>query len=269
MNFADRVAQSPLSFVTGCLIWIPIAIWTFALISWMVQGDLDFGFGTMGVLVGITIGVLAVLSPNRAIVPYVFVASMSVLVLFPVVKRLVHRHNLAQLDVEQVDRAHEALRQKPDNPSALLRLARVLYDRGLQGNAIGLAERALQSVPQGYFRDETRMLQQWKAYAQDPNALSPVACLACGTTNPADAYLCSHCQSQFLLEHARGQWVVQKTAVRFIAVWTGSIGLLVGIPLTTSYAPLNWAIPLVLLEISIAIVLVAFAFVQTQGAPNA
>ena len=48
---------------------------------------------------------------------------------------------LVAIDVEQIESAYQMLAEKPDNASAMFKLAERLYHRGLVAHAIGVGER--------------------------------------------------------------------------------------------------------------------------------
>ncbi len=260
MSFAERAAANPGAFASGCLIWIPVSIWVISMIHWMVQGDIDAGFGFLGLCAGIALGALTVFSPNPALSPLLLAAAVSIVVLFPFVRSLVNRHALAQLDVEQVERSYEMLEQKPSNSAASLRLARVLYSRGIRGHAIRIAESAFQGMPSSFFQDEARMLQQWKLQTTEPNEFRDLPCARCGELNSAGTLFCTRCKAPFLLDYARGRWVEGSAAQKLIATWFLAVVLLVAIPFTASLLTPTVGVVLICIEVALGVFVLVRAF---------
>lgn len=265
MTFSERVAAHPWAFAAGCLVWVPIAIWVISMIHWMVQGDIDAGFGFLGIAAGLTLGGMTVFVPNPDIAPYLLIAATSTIVAFPVVRRIANRHALAQLDVEQVERAYEMLDEKPNNLAANLRLARVLYDRGVCGHAIVIAEEALKGVPPTYFQDEARMLRQWKLDTTEPKHFRELPCFRCGALNPPGVIYCSKCASPFLLDYAKGRWLEPSTMHRVVAFWFAAVLLLIAIPLTVSNFDPAISMLLILVEVVVAGTILLLAFRRVAG----
>ena len=259
MTFQGRVAADPISFVLAGLVWVVIAFWIFSMIGWMVQGEVDGGFGILACSVALVLGVLTTAPPAKGLTPYLFSAAVGTVIAYPLVRRYLNRRALDQLDVERVERADDMLRQRPDNVSAMLRIARVLYERGLAEHAVAVGQRALQNAPRSRFDEEYRELGRWKLGTRDPALFGSVACLRCRAANAPGTVFCMRCRSPLMLDYVRGGWNSAGAGRKLIAVWILLMFALVGVPLalrlTTTGAI---ATTLVLLGLGVGVAWFAF-----------
>ena len=99
MPFQERVAADPISFVLAGLVWVVIAFWIFSMIGWMVQGEVDGGFGILACSVALVLGVLTTAPPAKGLPPYLFSAAVGTVIPYPLVRPYLNRPALDQLDV--------------------------------------------------------------------------------------------------------------------------------------------------------------------------
>lgn len=241
--------------VVGCLAWVPITIWTIALVGWMVTGDVDPLFGIVAIAIGLALGVAAMVPPVPGMEGIFVMASITMVVAFPIVRASLTRRELAGVDIETMERCYEAIEMKPNNLGARFRLARVCWDRGLFGHAIAQAEPLLSGMPIQHFRDEHRTVQRWKASPLGADAFNPVPCLECGQANVPGQLHCQRCGNRFLLDAAGGKFVGRATGRKLIAGWACLMAILVGVP-TASQALSPLAALLVILAIIVGVVTV-------------
>lgn len=253
MNFAERFASHPLSAVSACIVWIPLAVWIVSVIGWMVTGEVEPLFGFVTLIVGLGLGIVTAFPPDPALSPFIFVAVIVTTVLFPFVRAAVNRHALAAIDIEQMEKYAEALRMKPDNVGAMVKLAELLYKRGFPGQAIALAEKALPSMPPNLFRPEHNMVSAWKMMATSPDMFRPVPCLRCHNPTPPGQLQCSHCGYETVLEMAKGRWLSKGIASQLMAVWVGILIVVVGLPLSVRLTKDFPVLALVLIAFQLAI----------------
>lgn len=256
----DQIFQHPGSLVAGCAIWVPIAIWVIALVQWAVQGDVDFLSALAGILIGIGLGMTALLSKDPVMAPLILSGVLITMVVFPFARRALNKRALEQIDIDTIERAYEMLREKPGNAPSKFRLAKAIYHKGLPGHALKLAEDALLDMPQSAFLEEHRIVKTWRHYKMSSAQFQPLACLQCGKPNRPGLFLCESCGAPFLLEHARGAWVGPAMARKFVAAWSGIIVALVGIPLAARSLPPAAAIAVIVGLMVLAIVILIFSF---------
>lgn len=262
----DRITSNPVAFASGCLIWIPIAIWIVALVNWMIMGEIDFGSGLFGILVAFVLGFLGLNPPDPNLAPLFFIAAIATVALAPVTRSALSRSELSALEVEAIGRAYELLATKPDNFGAKFRLARSLYNKGIRAHAIAIANEALKNVPERLFPEEHRLLQQWKARESGHrDTLERIRCFECGVPNFPGVIFCSRCGAPYLLDFAQGKWVKSTTVRRVLAAWVFAILCLVGIPTAALTLPLFLAIPIIVGLVIIGIMMLVTAFKETSS----
>lgn len=199
----------------GTLAMIPIAglaaVW---LVQRMVQGDLNVLAGFFGLFSLVGLFAIAVFVPDNKMLLPVIVLLVSAMVYFPFAETQLEKQELIGVDTSRIDKAHRELSVRPDNVSARFELARALYDRGLPGHAIALAENTLAGLStqqdamgnpsmRDKFQSEEYMVKQWRRTNRDPKAFEPVKCRACNTMNPPGTLQCERCKGPYLLELAR------------------------------------------------------------------
>lgn len=249
----------------GCFVWIPIAIWVIALVQWAVQGDIDVLSAFGGILLGIGLGMTALLAREPFMAPLILVAVIGTMIVFPFMRSALNKKALDRIDYEAVERAYELLRERPDNAAAKFKLAKTIYNKGMPGHALKLAEDALQQMPASAFMEEHRIVKSWRRYKMTSNQLAPLNCFHCGHANQAGLVHCERCGQPFLLDHARGAWVGPTMVRKFIAAWVGMIVALVGIPFAASALPPAISIVVIAGLIALAVVM-AFAAFKPKGA---
>ena len=259
----DQIFNNPGSLLAGCLIWVPIGIWVLSLVHWSVQGDMDVLSAIAGIFVGIGLGMTALIAREPYMAPLILTAVLLTMFAFPVVRSVLNKRALDQIDIEAIARAYEMLSQNPTNAPAKFKLARTIYNKGMPVQAIQIAEVAIKDMPEAVFPEENRILKTWRGY-RIPAGTGSLNCPECGTANAAGQIYCLKCGSRFLLEHARGAWVGRSLARKFVASWTAIVVALVGIPFVGGALPPGAAIPVIigLMVLAVAVLYVTF---RAQG----
>lgn len=187
-----------------------------ALISKMIMKDLDAGPGflALGLLFG---GMILVIRAPSAVPMGIFtLAVVSILAIGPYANSRLAEWELRRAQFDKVERAHFVLSAKPENVPTYFALAESLYDIGLPGQAIALAEKTLDGLSQeldintnqsmrGYFRREEEMVKVWKRRlaGREADARKPLNCSHCGYANPPGNLACGRCNSAYLLAAVR------------------------------------------------------------------
>jgi hypothetical protein len=219
-----------LILLSGCLIWIPVGVWVFSIVGWLIMGEIDLitGIVALGVVLGMAF--LALNPSTREFSPYLLVASLTSVAMYPFVRRGLAKRESKSMDIEALERAYEALRLRPDNPISKFTIARGCYALGMPGHALRIGENALGQMPVGYFPEEHRTVRRWQAVAQNPTYFEPIACVECQTMNIPGNVHCAACGAPFLLDRARGRVFSQSTGKRLLSVWMALVILICGIP---------------------------------------
>lgn len=257
--------DSPISAAFGCLSIIPLAVWAVAVVNWMVMGEMDFLFGAVAIMCAALLG-LVVMSPSDPVYsPIAFAGIILLMIVFPIVKRHLDRRELVAIDVEQIEAAYQMLSEKPDNASAMFKLAERLYHRGLVSHAVGVGERALAGMPQSLFPEENRAVNKWK-HTVKPSA-NTLPCLECGRQNGVSTVFCEGCGAAYLALYARGRWLGSALAMRLVAAWVAAMVALVGLPYTLkSIDDTVMVVALCALQVALAGLLVWRAFIYKGAA---
>src|SRR5687767_9886866 len=215
----QRISEEPWAFYGGCLVWIPLALWVVSLVQWMIAGEVDVLAGLVGIALGILLGALTLNPPDPRLAPVFFLAVVLTVFFFPVVRHALIKRALHKLDLEQFEKMYNQLSSKPGNASFELKLARMLYDKGLPGHAVAIAERVLENSAKQLFESEHRMLAQWRVATRTLNLNQPVRCVECGMTSRQGLLYCERCGSPFLLHYMKGKYIGGTVARRLIGAW--------------------------------------------------
>ncbi|HJP83626.1 MAG TPA: hypothetical protein VJ835_08990 [Fimbriimonadaceae bacterium] len=256
----DQIFNHPGSLVAGCAIWIPIGIWVLALVQWAIQGDVDVLSAFVGCLIGIGLGLLALTSREPYMAPFILTAVVLTMLVFPAVRSSLNRRALDSIDAEAIERAYEALEQRPTNAPAKFKLAKVIYNKGLAGHALALAESAITQMPEATFPEENRILKSWRHYGSGSGTTGPLSCLSCGVANGPGLTHCRSCGARFLLDHARGAWIGKGLAKKLIFAWGAIMVALVGIPWAVGSLPPVGSVPVIVGLMVMAVVMVVLTF---------
>lgn len=236
------------------------AVW---LVQRMVGGDLEVLPGITGLfMIAVLFGV-AVLVPEQKMAGPIVVLVVALMVFFPFAETEFEKHEMFGIDAERIDKAHQELAVRPDNASARFALARALYERGLAGHAIAIAENALSNLSaerdvmslqsmRDKFRNEEYELRRWKKEALDPRLFEPVACPKCGADNAPGTIECSRCRGPYLLELARKKSGTRAIYGRMIVGFATTAALLV----VASYIGLNVAWPGSVFGLGLAVIVI-------------
>jgi hypothetical protein len=260
MLLRERVLEQPGVLIASCLVWVPIMIWIWAMLSWTIQGDIDFTSGLAGSVLGIGIGLIAMITRDDRLPILILLAEVVTLIAFPIVRSVLNRHMLNAIEVEAIERTYDLLADKPGNPGLMFRLAKNLYARGMVSPAIAIAEDALQHMPKVSFEEEHGIVRGWTRRAKHEDLNKPMPCFDCGAENPPNLIHCPKCGSPHLLEYARGRWMGRGVARKLIAAWAALMVGIVGIPWASMSLPPVIAIVAILLMMAGAVALLLFAF---------
>lgn len=172
---------------------------------------------------------IPILSPVLCVVSYLTVLA------YPSMKNLFNKAQLVQIELDILHNAYSGLQQKPDNVGLRLKVARLIYARGLVGPAIVLAENTLKGLPVGPFDAEQKMLNDWKIQVGNVSSFRSLPCLECGYANGAGEITCKKCGAPFLLHYAQGKWIGPDLGRRVISAFAAMMLALIGTPFAYTY----------------------------------
>lgn len=208
-----------LAVVLGCVGWLVVSGYVLAFVQWMIGGDIDVLTGVIGLGIFIGMGVTMFRPPSPE-VHYLCIAGIfgSGLV-YPFLRGALHRKDQRATEIEGVRKAYEGFVFRPSNYPAMMKLARHLWNLGIRGHALTLAEAALPHLPAQYFREDHRLVQTWRAHPPAASEFEPIPCVECGEMNPPGVIHCGKCGARFLLHRVEGRSVSRSLGRRLLAVW--------------------------------------------------
>jgi len=261
---ANAVPES-LSIILGVIVWIPLTVWVMSLVHWMITADIDVPSGLLGMCAGFALAYFTLKPPIPILSPVFFGATWMTVLLYPAIKASLDKRALVAIDLESLDKAYSGLATKPDNVGLKLKVARLVYSRGLIGHAIVLAEDALKGMPEQLFQDELKMIAGWKAGAGNPTKIRSLPCLECTFPNPAGRLHCEKCGAPFLLHHASGKWLGPNLAKRVVSGWFAGMALFIGVPMAISFLPQSWQVIVVCLALIFGSGALLYAAFKPEG----
>jgi len=228
MNF-DRIAEHSTALI-GCLAWLPLAVWIMACVHWLIGGDIDVWTGFAGIVLALGLGYEAINPPVPQLAPLTVVAVFITVIMFPFVRTAMDKKALKAIDIENLEKAYNALALRPDNVMAKLRVAKQLWILGVCGHAIRIVESQLPHMPHNFFMEDIRMLKKWHMMKVEARYFNPITCAECQTDNEGGLIFCRQCGAPFLLNFVKGKVVGSRLGKKLISTWISLIAVLIGIP---------------------------------------
>ncbi|MDK3161074.1 hypothetical protein QPK87_31620 [Kamptonema cortianum] len=202
------------------------------LLKWTIMGDVEAYAGILAILALLAAFAVGLGTKSPLVQGCIVVTLISLMLMFPFAQDYLNRHDLWEVNVEKIDRAHEELAIRPDNIPAWFALARSLYEHGYRGHGIALAEMTLDRIPseidpvqqrsmRDFYRSEEYELKKWKRESAHPKYFKPLPCRACRHMNRPGFVNCEKCNQPFLLEMARGLASKGQVFGKLILAWAG------------------------------------------------
>ncbi|MEQ1936349.1 MAG: tetratricopeptide repeat protein, partial [Fimbriimonadaceae bacterium] len=154
--------QDP-TILIGCMVWLPVGIWTISMIQWMITGDVDPLVGILSIGIGLVLGGYTMMTKDTHLRPYFVIAAMSMVIFYPILNKLKNDRENSNLDLEIMERAYEQLGSNPKHLGAQFRIARTLQMKGHLEEAVALLRRTTEGLPKRLIEPEVRTLRQWEA----------------------------------------------------------------------------------------------------------
>lgn len=235
----EKLLDNPFAFASGCIVWVPLAIWIVVLLGWMITGEIDALIGIVGVMIALAMGYLGINPPSPILPPLLFTAALSTLVIWPIAQVSLNRVALRTIDLESLDSAYEMLSMRRDNIGAALRVAKAMANLGYIGHAAAIAEKALEGADRRIFREELFQLRSWKERARDPRVprVHQIQCIHCSLYNEVANVFCARCGGQILSDYARGKWMKPGLKSKLLVAWLAGILCVVAVPALASSLP--------------------------------
>ena len=214
-------------FVLTFLVWVPVGIWIYTVLSWMIMNDIDTGPGILGIGAALGLGMATSFAPNRDIIWLPFTLSVLTILIYPLVNDSWRKYQLHLIEVDQIDSVYERLRFNRGDVYGRIRLSEKLYEQGIRHPAIALLDGALKGQPKDLFQNELNHLANWKRDLNGIPVRTEALCFRCGHLNKLGDCFCTQCGAEFLLDLVRRRWVGFTGWGILFTVW-GLLGLAVG-----------------------------------------
>lgn len=209
------------------------------MVHWMITADIDTAYGVISITIAIALGVLVFNPPkNDSTISFLVTAAVIASVaLFVPMRSVLNRHALVTIDMDAIDRAYKQLEERPNNVGARFKIAKMIYQRGIWGHAIKIAEEALKGMPEEFFGEEHKLVESWRRQNPGKEIYGPLGCIECGLNNKPGELYCRRCGARFLLDQAKGRWIGKTLARKLMAGWIAMMGVFVGIPVAATALP--------------------------------
>jgi len=254
------------------LAMIPTFGFCFVMLAyWAIDGKIHPGYAFCGACLLVFLNFLAIGTPNPALKIGIMLIIITGVAFFPYASTQFERAELQSVDIMRLEKAHKALAKFPDNIAVRFDIAKTLYDYGLRGHAIAIAETTLRAIDatvdptvntsmRNLFMNEAKKVKFWRQNLKDPDAFEPVKCKACGTMNPVGNIACVRCKGPYLLELARQENLGQAIFGKLVIGWGMTAAALGGGLWALTSLPMPWSVIILVMSLVIAGVLLRVLF---------
>lgn len=179
----------------------------------MIDGEFRLIPGICAMTTLLILIAVSVKPPHPAVPGIALVSVITLIGFFPYAASVLERAELSGINADRLAKAYAVVAARPDNFSARLEVAKMLYALGMREHAITVASNTLAAVPQqldpvqnrtvmDLFYTEAQLLRRWQAeQAQETRRREPVlSCPACQTANEVGDLLCRGCGRPYLLD---------------------------------------------------------------------
>lgn len=213
------------------LLVIPVfGIATVLIVRLMILKEMELITGIIGLAATLNALVMVIWIPIPMVQGVILVSFVALMVMYPFALDQLARSDLREFNADRIDQYHAALHQNPRNAPAAFALAHALYQHGLRGHAIALADQVAQTLSQqadpvsmrstaDLYRTEIAMLRRWQNESQAPQWWKPIKCRQCGSLIPPGPWVCPQCQAAYLRDHVMALEGSGKVMFRLIITW--------------------------------------------------
>jgi len=249
----------------GCAVWAPLVVWMYLLVGWMITAEIDLASGVLGIGIAVGLGMLAFNPPSPIVPPLIFLGVLVTSALAPVAKFAYSRAELKSMDYDAMERAYELLGQSPKNVGGKLRMAKALFGQGYVTLASEIGEQAIQGLSEATFREEIKMVRDWRNLAGTKPAPS-IRCVRCGQFNTSKHLFCKGCGEKYLLDYAKGRSIDPNMKRKIVSAWLVAMLALIGIPTAASALPIGMAIAVIVFLLIGSLLILRVAWIGAEGA---
>jgi len=210
----------------GALVLIPvIGVAVLLVMHWMFEQIIPFWAGMIAIIVSLLMLAAGVLVPEAPVIGTVMFGVLTGIAFFPFVLDQLATADLRRFHTERLERAHQALSERPDNVAAIFALTESLYEHGMLPQAIRVSERTLHGLSQDMdpltnrssrdlYAMEERRVKKWYRELKGKDPFRDRNCPECGRANPPHEIRCLGCGGAYLLHLARRARSRERMGVR-------------------------------------------------------
>ncbi len=236
-------------------VWVPVGVWVYTVIGWLVMDEVDTSVGLLALGVGISLGVAGSFAPDRSYAWVPFSVALVTVILYPLVNESWRKHELFKIELERIGNIYERLRMNRADVYGKTTLAMLMYERGLLHPAAALMSGALKGQPKDLFQNEFKALARWQQELGGVPLRTETQCLRCGVSNAGEDCFCRRCGAEYLVDLVRRRYVGFTGWGMLLGVWAVLAGCVAAAPFLVS----NQVSPEVRLGVGIGAVVVAMA----------
>lgn len=268
LAMANKIGQNSDSFIVGCIIWIPFALWCIFLVRQLVDQNISF----IVAFVAFMVLVLLVWAVNNIWHPAfawgILTVMVAPIVLYPAILLFLNEREIHLVEVEGLEQSYAQLGQQPLNTVTKCKVAEYAWNCGYLGHAIALADNALAGQRRDLFRWEIAMVERWKQEYIPPRKWEPIACLRCQTAiPPRPDFFCPRCGAPYLADNARARLTPVFRGQKWVAAWAVGALVVVGMPYVSMAPwPNEYKIGTILILTVLGILALVSAFRQAPKA---
>ncbi|MCH8275290.1 MAG: hypothetical protein IH851_10920 [Armatimonadetes bacterium] len=142
IEIGDKLPLLMVTLATALAV-VPVVIF---FVHCMIDGELGVVAGLCAIGVALLLLAVSILAPHPIIPAIVLITIIASIVMFPFARSELDKREHKVLDTAQLEKAHREFAQRPDNVYSRFAIAKHLYDHGLAGHAIAIAEEAGSSL---------------------------------------------------------------------------------------------------------------------------
>lgn len=222
------------------LIFAPVcAVSVLMILKWMFSNELDVAAGLVAICVILIAMILTIMSKNEIIAGIVLLILVTLMAFLPYAVEQFALAELQGIDIDRLDKAYKQISERPENVGAVFVLAQTVYDMGLPGHAVAIAEKLISQLSKemdplkntsirDIFRAEEMKAKQWRREIKDDIVFRPVKCEKCGHMNNPGEIVCGGCSAPYLLEIARKIDPRPRIRSRVVIAWAMLAAFFIG-----------------------------------------
>jgi hypothetical protein len=238
---------------SGLAVWLPVAVLLVLIVQAMVADDMDTLFGIVCAYTVICLGFFTVRPPHPYWAPVFCATAYITMFMGGAVRTSWNRLQHHQIDVDQLERMCEVLRERGPNPGVEFRIAEALIAKGETSLGMDVALRAMPQLAGSLFPEEQRAFVKWQQARLQPSG-KPLPCRKCQRVNDPGAPICAACRHSLIPELIGGVLSPTSPTMRLLGAWMLMLSFLVAIALAQSLPPLLAAIAILVLLVLAAVV---------------